>query len=188
MDRFCYSNFPPNFVGCFLKLHNQYRARHKSPPLKLDKKLSEYAQEWAESLAERGVLCYRPDTKYGENIFVSFWRNVPHRISPKDPIDAWYREGKYFKYGDPTPKNLKDVRHFTQLVWAGTKTMGLGMATAANGKIYLVCNYHPRGNVSGEFASNVMPSSQVNGLFNHQTRRKIPDRQTPPWFSIRGVV
>ena len=54
-----------------------------------DFQLSEYAQEWAENLAKRGVLCYRPDTKYGENIFVSFWRDVPHTISPKDPIDTW---------------------------------------------------------------------------------------------------
>lgn len=75
-----------------------------------------------------------------------------------------YRERQYFKYGEPTPKNLKDVRHFTQMVWAGTKTMGLGLATGADGKMYVVCNYDPRGNVDGEFDSNVMPSSQVNSV------------------------
>ena len=77
---------------------------------------------------------------------------------------ARYREGKYFKYGDPTPRNLKDVRHFTQMVWTATKTMGIGMATGADGKIYMVCNYHPRGNIDGEFVENVIPSSQVNSV------------------------
>lgn len=39
--------------------------------------------------------------------------------------------------------------HFTQVVWKGSKEMGVGRATARSGNIYVVANYAPGGNMQG---------------------------------------
>ncbi|XP_031370965.1 uncharacterized protein LOC102674858 [Apis dorsata] len=150
-------NFPPNFVEDFLKLHNKYRAIHNSPPLKIDDELNELAQEWAERLARKGILQYKSDPKYGENIYISPWRNLPYDIKPKDPLESWYREGDYYKYGDDDAKGLNGVCNFTQLVWKNTQLIGLGISIAINGAFYFVCFYYPCGNIVGQFKENVLP-------------------------------
>lgn len=55
--------------------------------------MNEHAQKWADDLAKRGVLEYRSDPGYGENIYVSFWRDVPEKIKPRDPIKFWLVPG-----------------------------------------------------------------------------------------------
>ncbi|XP_043529471.1 troponin T, skeletal muscle-like [Frieseomelitta varia] len=109
------------------------------------------------------ILQYRSDPEYGENIYRSFWRDVPYRIKPQDPLEYWYGEGNYFKYGDEA-KDLDAVRHFTQLIWKKTESIGLGLANDDSGKFYLVCIYHPPGNVAGEFVENVLPPTQEKEL------------------------
>ncbi|KOC66548.1 Golgi-associated plant pathogenesis-related protein 1, partial [Habropoda laboriosa] len=154
---------PLNFVEGFLRLHNEYRTIHGSPPLQIDDQLNEVAQEWAVSLLKRGVLEYKSDPEYGENIYLSLPRVLAHEIKPEDPLEDWYREGRYFKYGVEEVKGLEGVRHFTQLVWKDTKLIGLGLAKDIDEeRAFFVCVYQPPGNVSGEFAENVLPVPQVN--------------------------
>lgn len=47
--------------------------------------------------------------------------------------------------------------HFTQVVWKGTKELGVGLATDGH-KIYVVAQYRPPGNMNmpGHFADNVL--------------------------------
>lgn len=71
-------------------------------------KLNEPAQEWADVLAKRGVLEYRSDPNYGENIFTSFWRDVPAEIKPRDPLEFWSVFGKVF-----LPKYPFSLRSFS---------------------------------------------------------------------------
>ena len=52
--------------------------------------------------------------------------------------------------------------HFTQLVWKGSKEMGVGRATARSGNIYVVANYAPTGNMQGAFQANVLPPGNYN--------------------------
>ncbi|XP_034178074.1 uncharacterized protein LOC117603236 isoform X1 [Osmia lignaria lignaria] len=150
-------NFPPNFVAGFLRLHNQYRAAHEAPPLQIDGKLNDYAQEWADVLAKNCALEYRPKGNYGENVFRSTWKKTEREIKPSDPLESWYREGRFFNYGEKQPQSLEDVRHFTQLLWKEARTIGLGIANDIEGLIYFVCNYNPPGNVADQFAKNVLP-------------------------------
>lgn len=43
------------------------------------------------------------------------------------------------------------------MVWKSTTMMGVGKATGRNGWTYVVVSYSPRGNVQGQFGSNVLP-------------------------------
>lgn len=52
--------------------------------------------------------------------------------------------------------------HFTQVVWKGSKEMGVGRATARSGNIYVVANYAPGGNMQGSFQANVLPPGNYN--------------------------
>jgi len=48
--------------------------------------------------------------------------------------------------------------HFSQLVWKGSREIGVGRAITADGHcIFIVCNYHPAGNIAGEYKKNVLP-------------------------------
>lgn len=47
--------------------------------------------------------------------------------------------------------------HFTQLVWAGTCDVGIGIARSRSGKVMVVAHYRPAGNFSGGFQENVPP-------------------------------
>lgn len=43
------------------------------------------------------------------------------------------------------------------MVWASTKFFGVGKARSRSGKILVVANYRPPGNISGLFKDNVLP-------------------------------
>lgn len=42
-------------------------------------------------------------------------------------------------------------------MWASTRTFGVGKARSRSGKILVVANYRPPGNISGLFKDNVLP-------------------------------
>jgi glioma pathogenesis-related protein 2 len=49
--------------------------------------------------------------------------------------------------------------HFTQVVWKGSREIGVGRSFAEGGlRVFVVCNYYPAGNVIGRFKDNVLPS------------------------------
>lgn len=54
---------------------------------------------------------------------------------------------------------LDFAAHFTQMVWKSTKEAGFGMAKGRSGRVVIVANYHPAGNVIGQFGENVLPST-----------------------------
>ena len=73
---------------------------------------------------------------------------------------------------------IKCAGHFTQVVWKGTKEMGVGRATARSGNIYVVANYSPPGNMQGAFQANVFPLGNYN----------IPDPSKPKKTGLEGEV
>ena len=48
--------------------------------------------------------------------------------------------------------------HFTQVVWKGSKEIGVGKSFGRDGRVFVVCNYLPAGNVIGRFQENVFPA------------------------------
>ncbi len=68
--------------------------------------------------------------------------------------DTWYDEIKDYNFNNPSQKTGV-VGHFTQLVWKGSKEVGIGCAKSQNGSYYVVANYYPAGNWMGQEINNV---------------------------------
>ncbi|XP_058835803.1 Golgi-associated plant pathogenesis-related protein 1-like [Topomyia yanbarensis] len=143
---------PHQFQQEVLNEHNRLRAQHSAPPLQLSQPLCRYAQEWAQTIAGQNKLQHRTERTYGENLYAMFGKT---QISGTDPVRSWYSEKKDYIFGQPDPgSNFAKVGHFTQVVWKGTKQLGVGMATNGS-NVYVVCNYDPAGNFKKQYAQNV---------------------------------
>ncbi|KAM3960130.1 ectin [Aphomia sociella] len=143
------------FEDAFLRAHNEFRSNHGVPPLKLNKKLCKYAEEWAKTLVKIGKMEHREQDEYGENIFYAWSSDPNFDITGKEPVEKWYSEIKDHAFGrEPTSLGSG---HFTQVIWEDTQEVGVGMARSKDGQIYVVGNYYPPGNVVGSFANKVRP-------------------------------
>ncbi|XP_077545270.1 uncharacterized protein LOC144158322 [Haemaphysalis longicornis] len=131
--------------------HNKWRRLHGVPPVRNSEKLSRYAQAYAFWLAKQGEVKHRTEHKYGENIYLAWNRRPNFHIKGERAVDSWYKEIKMYKW---TNKFQYECGHFTQLVWRTARKIGSGIAKH-NGKIYVVTNYDPPGNVAGHFMENV---------------------------------
>ncbi|XP_058826887.1 uncharacterized protein LOC131686899 [Topomyia yanbarensis] len=145
-----------DFESECLKAHNEYRTKHGVLPLKLNKRLCRYAEEWAKVIAARGVLVHRSNSQYGENIFCSWSSpNANVAVPGREPVENWYSEESTHVYGKE-PATLK-TGHFTQVVWKDSRELGVGLASNRSGQVFVVANYDPPGNYIGSFAKNVPP-------------------------------
>ena len=70
-----------------------------------------------------------------------------------DAVDDWYSEVKNYDY--KTGHYDYKTGHFTQLVCVGSRKLGLGVAKR-NGKVFVVANFDPAGNVNGALQENVL--------------------------------
>lgn len=106
-----------------LKIHNDLRKKHAADPLQLDEKLCRYSLEWAEKLLSENKMYHRPDSPYGENIFMGIGMSS---VDASRPVQAWYDEIKLYDFKKPVfdPK----IGHFTQVVWKNSKKLGVAIA------------------------------------------------------------
>lgn len=75
-------------IDC-LKAHNDYRAKHGVPPLKLSRKICQFSQSWASNIAARDVMQHSSGSGYGENIYQG-WSNYPNMGNDgKNCVDSW---------------------------------------------------------------------------------------------------
>ncbi|MCR8558991.1 CAP family protein [Mucilaginibacter sp. BJC16-A38] len=137
------SKISPADAQSILDHHNKIRKEVGSPPLTWSTQLAAYAQQWADHLASTNTFSHRPDNKNGENIFMG-----SSGYTALNASENWYSEIKAYKYEKFTGKG--GTGHYTQMVWKNTTQIGVGVAIAANGDIYVVANYSPPGNYIGE--------------------------------------
>ncbi|GLH09161.1 Uncharacterized protein GBIM_14277 [Gryllus bimaculatus] len=97
------------------------------------------------------------DNPLGENVFsfVSSDAHTRQRVGVRNALDAWYAEGRLFDYGNE-PLDTK-ARNFTQMMWRSTRLLGLAVARGRGGRVIVVANYYPRGNIVGQYRDNVPP-------------------------------
>lgn len=172
-----------DFENEALEIHNEYRREHGAPPLVINKNLSKIAQKWAEELAKKDSMAYSLNKNYGESVYSGWSADPKTTIRAKDCVDKWYSEINDFSFG----KELEVLTcgHFTQIVWKDTKELGVGSAKSASGKLYVVANYSPPGNYSGQFAKNVSPPG-ANQFKPNQTFKQTPRNNNQPSTSPRN--
>ncbi|XP_034474818.1 Golgi-associated plant pathogenesis-related protein 1 isoform X2 [Drosophila innubila] len=135
-----------------LDAHNFYRARHNAPPLELNDDLSDLATDWAKYLLATKRMEHRENSGYGENIYMA----VGGDLDGSDAVKSWYDEIEDYNWRRPSFQ--MNTGHFTQVVWKGSKELGVGFAKCGN-TIYVVCNYDPPGNYINMFQKNVSPAN-----------------------------
>ena len=149
-----------------LKRHNYYRQYHQVGPLFLTKKLNDYAQYYAETLAEKNIMQHSSekatDQIYGgwagENLY-NYWKSESNfTVTGADGVDRWYDEIKDYDFKKGDTKNGRDIGHFTQLVWKGSTKLGIGVAMNSSNNVFVVGNYYYGGNIVGSFRTNVLPA------------------------------
>ncbi|XP_016956504.1 Golgi-associated plant pathogenesis-related protein 1 isoform X1 [Drosophila biarmipes] len=133
-----------------LNAHNSYRAKHGASPLKLSPKLNQLASEWAKYLLSRNCMEHRPNSGFGENIYMASGGN----LEGSDAVRSWYEEIRHFNWNNPSFQG--NTGHFTQVVWKSSTELGVGFARRGN-TIYIVCNYNPPGNYNNLYKENVDP-------------------------------
>nr|XP_012152179.1 PREDICTED: golgi-associated plant pathogenesis-related protein 1-like [Megachile rotundata] len=147
------------FITECLCWHNVYRQRHNAPPLTMSPQLCEYAQTWANHLAHTNTFYYRNDRQVGQNLYCRPGGAVPTDVTGQDVASYWYSAVKqydFLKEPDVLHANV-NAGHFTQLIWANSRYFGVGKARSRSGKVIVVANYQPVGNISGQFQNNVLP-------------------------------
>ncbi|XP_043577769.1 probable pathogenesis-related protein CaO19.6200 isoform X4 [Bombus pyrosoma] len=152
------------FITECLCWHNVYRQRHNAPPLTMSPQLCEYAQTWANHLAHTNTFYYRNDREVGQNLYCRPGGAVPTDVTGQDVASYWYSAVKqydFLKEPDILHANV-NAGHFTQVIWASSRYFGVGKARSRSGKIIVVANYQPVGNISGQFQTNVLPPLPEN--------------------------
>lgn len=144
-----------DFNQQMLKCHNEFRKKHNVPEMKLNDILNQCAQEWANTLSRDDRFQHRPNCMYGENLYCLWSSDANAQANPKEVCRSWYDEIKQYTFGTE-PRGIMNAGHFTQLVWKSSIELGVGVSKTNKGKVIVVCNYHPRGNVIGEFTRNVL--------------------------------
>lgn len=112
------------------------------------------SQEWADTLAAEDRFAHRPSSSYGENIYCLWSSDRNAKANPREVVRSWYDEIKEHDFGIE-PKGIFKAGHFTQLIWKMSQDLGVGVCKTKKGKVLVVCNYNPRGNVAGQFNVNV---------------------------------
>ena len=138
------------FSRDMISAHNRYRAKHNSPPLRYSQRASVVAQRWANHLAKQKAMQHGDHEGMGQNLA---WASGKE-LTGEGATDMWYREIEQYNFNNPG--FASGTGHFTQLVWAETREVGMGKASVG-GQTFVVANYIPPGNVVGRqnFEKNV---------------------------------
>jgi hypothetical protein len=128
-----------------LAAHNNCRSEVGVPALQWSASLASRARQWADHLAQTGVLEH--DNNQGN------LAGGPGDFSATQLFDLWAAEKRFFTDGNfpdiSTTGNWADAGHYSQVVWRKTSRVGCGLSQG-NGNSILVCYYDPPGNVEGE--------------------------------------
>jgi len=135
-----------------LAAQNKYRAELGETALVWSDRLADSAQTWALHLAnDVHAMKHSGASATGENI--ATWPAGHATLTRL--VELWGDEKQYFVDASfPDISRTGDwhaVGHYSQLVWRKTTEVGCGLA-AGGGQDYLVCQYSPMGNFSGEKA------------------------------------
>ena len=135
-----------------LAIHNRERAAAGAAPLAWDANLARAAAAYGPALARRGKLAHseaaaRPGQ--GENL----WMGTRGAYALEEMAGGWAAEKSLLRAGIfpnvSASGNWRDVAHYTQMIWKGTRRIGCAIHTSRDWD-FLICRYSPPGNVVGQ--------------------------------------
>ncbi|KAK3747390.1 hypothetical protein QZH41_002633 [Actinostola sp. cb2023] len=88
----------------------------------------------------------------GENIYMAYGMV---EMGGAEVVDAWYAEVKDYDFEND--RFSGSTGHFTQVVWKGSKELGMAKAKSSDGKFFVVGRYRPAGNFMSQFDANISP-------------------------------
>ncbi|KAL8736630.1 MAG: hypothetical protein Q9181_002307 [Wetmoreana brouardii] len=142
-----------------LKIHNQARndashtSHHPRPDLVWDDQLVANATAYAKHLASanHGLQHTTSDQRpnQGENLY---WSKPNGSLA--NASKGWVDEKKNYHGEKIGEGDFASWGHYTQCIWPTTTKVGVGMAKAADGGVYVVGRYSPPGNWGGKDAYN----------------------------------
>ena len=145
----------PTDAQKLLDHHNKVRAAVKVDKLIWSPRLSKYAQQWAQHLAEdKRCKMIHSDCRdeygniFGENLF---WGSDATAFNALDASKSWYEEKSMYSYEPAGGSDQQKVGHYTQMVWRNTREVGVGIGYCKTGGIIIVASYFPAGNYTGEY-------------------------------------
>ncbi|KAI1309598.1 CAP domain-containing protein [Xylaria venustula] len=152
--------------------HNIHRSNHSSPEVTWNSEIAGYAAitaatcKFAHDMSEG-------NGGYGQNIALWGVSSGAEELGAAGAVkmattNMWY-DGEFNSflpsyYGQATPdmSNFEAWGHLSQLVWAGTTSIGCHAQFCPKGTAYsnldswfTVCNYSPPGNVGGAYGTNI---------------------------------
>lgn len=104
-----------------------------------------YAKEYVQQRRSDCALVHSTGD-YGENLF---W-GEGKQWTIADAVNAWSDEKSGYDYNKNACVVKKDCRHYTQMVWRESKSVGCVRIACNSKDTYIVCEYDPHGNVAGE--------------------------------------
>ena len=133
-------------------LRGELRKECKVGGLTVSSDLEKIAQTHAEFLSKN------PDRFYlhSQNEYKGTFLGENKYVGKDEDKFIWNALVKWAKESDILQiyKDYDYALHLTQMIWKNTKYIGCGRACLSE-DCYLVCNYHPPGNILKEFDSNV---------------------------------
>jgi len=160
--------FQSSFIRNCLTAHNAIRALHDVPPLNWSAETAVNAQKWANHLAAIDQLQHDPSSTDGENLFYMYGGDPAQACDRA--VNNWYQEIRNYDFKSP---HLDDsTNHFSQLVWRGSKELGIGTAQSKSGNFFLVARYSPPGNIDGLFQDNVPDAKETTSDERQQDNKE----------------
>ncbi len=119
------------------------------------------AQNYSKKLHDNNKFEHSNATYDGKDMGENLYKRMGtfNIYNPPDATIAWYNEIKDYNFNTGKSKNANQIGHFTQVVWKGTKEVGVGVTCGDNGCL-VVANYYPAGNYLGHFTENVLEISR----------------------------
>jgi uncharacterized protein YkwD len=131
--------------------HNRLRAKHCAKPLTWSPRLAQVAQQWANTLRDKGCMFGHSGGDLGENLAAG----TSGTLDADAVVRMWYDEVAHYRF--PNGGFSAQTGHFTQVVWRGTARVGCGRSQCKGMDIW-VCEYDPAGNWEGQYRENVLPT------------------------------
>ena len=142
-------------------------------------------------MALKGTIQVPGIDLFGENRARLSAVNFDCEQAGEEATKIWYNQGNNYSFADPRLNSNTDS--FTQVVWKGTRNVGMGCAqrkgTLSN-EIFVVALYYPPGNSPRALRQNVLsPSKNVNDAYSSIFRRRNQMYKVKRGLSIsRGKI